>query len=163
MIDLHRQAFFNYYAVLDTISWDTVFNAPEKLDATWRFLSTSADGLLYISDFTRQRIPMRFPSAPGVREFTMHLSFHPDDYMNPAMQEPTPQQPYLLVIGNQYDHKNLIHTIDLLSTCFPLQPIKTIGLSQTSYPLVETPPTGNIPEIEIDRLYAHARLIVFPS
>src|SRR5574340_55919 len=65
MLELHRQALFNFYTVLDTIAWDILFEAPEGIDATWRFLAEYADGLLYISDFTGQRFRNHFPLSPS--------------------------------------------------------------------------------------------------
>jgi glycosyltransferase involved in cell wall biosynthesis len=163
MIELHRQALFNFYLVLDTIAWDTIADAPESLDATWRFLSKHADGLLYISRFSGERFETRFPLAPSVREHIMYLSFHPGDYVNAVAQRAHNEEAYILVIGNKYDHKNLAATVDTLAGCFPFQTIKAVGLERSEHFHVEALPSGKIAEEEMDRLYAHARLIVFPS
>jgi glycosyltransferase involved in cell wall biosynthesis len=163
LLEMHRQALFNFYLVLDTISWDILFDAPEGLDSTWRFLATYADGLLFISNFARDRFRMRFPLAPGMREYTLYLSLHPEDYIHPSTRSSGSKEPYILVVGNHYDHKNLLPTVDLLATCFPFQSIKAVGLRGSEYPQVKTIASGTIPEVEMDHLYAHARLIVFPS
>lgn len=163
IIDVHQQALLNFYLILDTIAWDTLFEAPEELDAVWRFLSTYADGLLYISDFTGDRFRTRFPVAPSVREHTMYLSFDPADYVGHALGSTASEGSYILVIGNHYEHKNVSPTVELLTACFPYQSIQTVGLARSDNPRVAVMPSGNIPESDMDRLYAGASMVIFPS
>ena len=60
MIDLHVAAAYNAYLFLDTISWDVAYPAPRHLDGTWRFMADHADGLIFISEYTRARFRRRF-------------------------------------------------------------------------------------------------------
>jgi glycosyltransferase involved in cell wall biosynthesis len=165
MLRLHQQALLNYYLVLDTIAWDVLYNAPEHLDEIWRFLSQYADGLLYISDFTCQRFRTRFPLGLDVKDETLHLSFHSRDYVRPdaRRKERTSSPPYLLVVGNSYDHKDLAIAVDTLAACFPFQCIRALGLVKPAHPNVEAVPSGSVSEIEMERLYANAQAVVFPS
>ena len=138
MFELHQQALLNYYLVLDTIAWDVLFSAPENLDEIWRFSAQYADGLLYISDFTGSRFRTRFPLGPGVRDRTLYLSLHPRDYVRQEVPRRTlDSSRHLLVVGNSYDHKDLVQTVDTLAACFPFELIRAVGLAEATHPNVE--------------------------
>ena len=79
MIELHALAAYNLYLFLDTISWDVAYAAPRHLDATWHFMADHADGLVFISEFTRERFQRRFAPAHAPATLVSHLSFEPSD------------------------------------------------------------------------------------
>lgn len=164
MIELHRMALFNFYTMLDTIAWDILLGKPPELDATWSFLSEHADGILYISQYTRDRFRARFPSSQMTPGYVSHLSFDPDDYVSQAVKsEPHDSNTFILVVGNSYDHKNVGPTVDLLNSRFPSHLIKVLGLRNHPGSHVVTLESGQIPQIDVDRLFAEAAIIVFPS
>ena len=68
--------------MLDTIAWDVIYPAPVGLDATWRYVASHADGVLFISEFSRQRFEARFALSPSVRSGVVHLSLDPADYQS---------------------------------------------------------------------------------
>ena len=162
MVDLHRLARLNAYLMLDTISWDVVYVAPGHLDGTWRFLAASADSLLFISDFSRQRFRARFPAGASERDVVCHLSFDPNDYVRPDLLD-APESDYLLVIGNHLVHKDVTATVDLLASAFPALRIETLGPTRARTRRVTSHASGKLSELHVQQLYAHARLAVFPS
>ncbi len=163
IIELHRTALLNFYAMLDTIAWDILYEAPRGLGACWEFLTEYADGLLYNSFETRDHVLRRFPLAGSRQEFVFHHSFHPDDYTAPSFLGLSDPGEYIFVIGNEYDHKNLGPTVDLLSSSFPFQEIKVLGLRTHGNPRTHVVQSGRVPTAEVDALFANARCIVFPS
>ncbi len=163
MVDLHRAALFNFYTMLDTIAWDILFVAPRGLDTLWNFLSAHVDGILYISRYTRDRFATRFPLSRKTPGFVSYLSFDPDDYKIDTLEKGATQGDFILVAGNGYDHKNVGPTVDLLASAFPFQRIKALGLASHESSLVEPLASGRIPQNELDRLFAEAKAIVFPS
>jgi glycosyltransferase involved in cell wall biosynthesis len=164
MIDLHRMALFNFYTILDTIAWDILIGAPAELSAAWNFLSEHADGILYISEYTSDRFRTRFPLSRITPAYVSHLSFDPADYITKAVQEASPaHDEFLLVVGNSFDHKNVGSTVDLLASTFPSHAIKALGLRKHPSPMVETFESGQMPQVDVDRLFARASVIVFPS
>lgn len=164
LLELHRHAFFNFYTVLDTIAWDVLYAAPRGLDGAWKFLSRYADGLLYNSQFTRDRFVTRFEDAAHTPGVVCHHSFHPRDYPTPASAEPGQAEPHLFVVGNELDHKDVKRTVELLSSAFPYEPIRALGMQGAEgHARVVGYPSGALPQAALDALYADARFIVFPS
>lgn len=161
IIKLHRRALFNLYSILDTIAWDILFVAPPGLEPTWNFLSSYADGILYISEYTRHRFTVRFPLATKTPGYVSYLSLDPDDYR--YRQNSTIEENVILVVGNRYDHKNVEPTVDLLISRFPSHRIRALGLRTHASPFVECLESGQIHQADIDRLFAQATIIVFPS
>jgi glycosyltransferase involved in cell wall biosynthesis len=164
VIELHSLALFNFYLMLDTISWDILYNGPltEVLETTWGFVAEHADGILYISDYTRQRFAMRFLPSSLVRQYVSYLSFHPDDYLEPGAASLIDRN-YVLIIGNHLDHKWITPTVELLATAFPFHTFRALGCRDLSLPNVECIRSGDLSDIEASRLYAEAKIVVFPS
>ena len=166
LIDLHRHALFNFYYMLDTIAWDSIYSLPPSrnfVEEAWQFVADYADGILYQSDYTRRRVAMRFPPAPETRHYVCYHSFHPDEYVRPVPKPSDAAEEYLLLVGNRLDHKWMKETLELLATAFPFCPLKALGCSQSPLQSVTALPSGSLPDSQVDELYAHARIIVFPS
>jgi hypothetical protein len=161
LIRLHRLALFNFVLMLDTILEDILCEAPSGLGRVWALLARTADGLLYISDYTRQRFRERFTVAPCVEEFVSHLALDPRDYCREVSScEP---DPYLYVVGNRYPHKWMKETLRDLSTAFPFLEFRALGYEDPAIPRLSGFPSGDMSEDEVSRLYANAQAIVVPS
>jgi glycosyltransferase involved in cell wall biosynthesis len=161
--DLDRLALCNFHLMLDTIMWDIVYPAPPGLDGVWHFISKHADGLAFISEFTRARFLTRFGKSPGAPTLTTLLSCNPADYVDADVASQPAQEDYVFVVGNNLDHKNLRRTVETLRKAFPMQEFKVLGLEHASDAHLETLPSGSVDEMEVARLYAGARAVVFPS
>jgi len=163
LIDLHNLAAYNIYMFLDTISWDTAYPAPRHLDGTWHFMADQADGLVFISEFTRERFRRRFAAESGVPSLVSHLSFEPAEYVRRDVRVSPDQESSIFVVGNGLDHKDVSQTIELLTRAFPYQPIVALGPAPALTPRVTVLESGTLPEVDVHRLYAGARAVVFPS
>jgi glycosyltransferase involved in cell wall biosynthesis len=163
MIDLHAVAAYNVYLFLDTISWDIAYLAPRYLDGTWHFMADQADGLLFISEFTRERFLRRFGRGTDVPGLVCYLSFDPADYVHPGVRQSPDQESFIFIVGNEYDHKDVPRTIELLTTAFPYLSIVALGPSAAATPRVTVFQSGQVSDLDIHRLYARARAVVFPS
>jgi len=163
LIELHSLAAYNVYLFLDTISWDVTYPAPRRLDGTWRFLADHADGLVFISDFTRDRFIRRFPAGAAVPSLVSRLSFDAADYLHPGVRVARRRRGPIFVVGNAYDHKDVARTIELLTVAFPFEPIVALGPAPAPTPRVTVFESGTLSELELHRLYADARAVVFPS
>jgi hypothetical protein len=163
MIDLHAAAAYNAYLFLDTISWDIAYPAPRQLGGTWQFMADHADALLFISEYSRDRFRHRFRSATSVPEFVSYLSFDPDDYRLPDVGQPRERDSFIFVVGNEYDHKDVLPTVELLAAAFPYESIVALGPTKAATPRVRVLESGTVSDRHIHRLYAEARIVVFPS
>jgi len=162
LIELHQLAPFNAFLFLDTISWDTAYPAPRHLDGTWRFMADHADGLLFISEFTRMRFLRRFAGATAP-SLVSHLSFDPTEYVRPDLGKRPTRERFIFVVGNGYDHKDIAETVDLLSRAFPYERIVALGPVPAPPPRVTVLESGTVSDLELHRLYARASVVVFPS
>ncbi len=160
LLDLHAVSLVNVYEMLDTIAWDVVYPAPAHLDGIWRFMAANADGLFFISEFSRQRFLARFPATTTATAVT-YLSFGYDDYIGGAASDG--DDGYILVVGNGLDHKDVTQTVETLAAAFPYSQIVALGLRHSLFSRVRSVESGAIPEVEIQKLYARAAHVVFPS
>jgi glycosyltransferase involved in cell wall biosynthesis len=163
LIELHHLSAFNVCLMLDTISWDAIYPAPLHLDGTWKFLADHADAILFDSSFTQARFLARFPTAPEVPTFVSYLSFEPTEYVRTEALHSTADGGYILVVGNDLHHKDVLRTMDLLATAFPFRRIRALGPPCPAARQAISMPSGQLSELEVHRLYAHAECVVFPS
>ena len=161
VVELHRHALAIAFLMLDSIAWD-IFPGRADIAATWAFIARHADGLFYISHFTRERFNRRFPVAPGVAEAVTHLSLARDDHL-PASPPAEPIVHQILVFGNHLDHKHVRPTVQLLADAFPFHDIMALGFADAPARNVTAVESGQLPREMLDRLIAGAGVIVFPS
>jgi len=160
--ELHRHALLVAFNILDTISWDILYECDENLDPLWRFVARFSDCLFFNSEFTRERFKTRFPSQARITECVTYLSMAADEQLDrSAAQEPAGD--HILVFGNDYDHKDVRRTVQLLVKAFPFNKIVAFGVKDAGAPNVVAIPSGNIDQTALHRLMAGARVIVFPS
>lgn len=164
--EMHRCAFLIGFNILDTIGWDILFPAPERLEWAWRFVARHSDMLTFISGFSQDRFRARFPVAPGVTEQVVHLSFLTDEHALRRFRD-MPHGGHVLLFGNSYDHKGIAPTLRLLAEAFPLQDFAVlggqVGGQRPAVPGVHVIPSGEMAEDEVHRLVATARAVVYPS
>jgi hypothetical protein len=130
---LHDAALFNAHFLYDTIAWDTIYPAPAGLTETWSFLAQHSDALIYISDFTRERFRIRFPAAASLPDHVCCPSLDPDDYVRTQSQDAG----YLLIAGNEYDHKGVPACLETLQAAFPQMQLRVTGAQDKA--------TGDVP------------------
>ena len=163
MVDLHLAARLNAYLMLDTIAWDVQYVAPAHLDGTWRFLSAAADGLLFISEFSRQRFRARFPEGAGTARPPSAISHsiqRTTRGRNCSMRPRTTTSSSSAIISIT---RMSSATVGALASAFPFQRIEALGPSPFRSPRIASHPSGTLAEIDMHRLYAAAKLVVFPS
>jgi len=160
--EMHCHAFLIGFNILDTIGWDILYPAPERLEWAWRFVARHSDLLMYISGFSQDRFRARFPVAPDVAEQVVHLSFLTTENASPQFQG-MPEGEHVLLFGNSYDHKGIAPTLRLLVEAFPLQAFAVLGGQGRGVPGVQVIPSGDTSEDEVHRLVATARAVVYPS
>jgi glycosyltransferase involved in cell wall biosynthesis len=164
VLSMHEAAAVNVYLMLDTIAWDIAYAAPRDLDTVWRVVAMAADGLAFISEFSRQRFMRRFAAGPGVDTEVVHLSMAADDYVAPERQLPAAGPPFWLVLGNAYDHKHVAPTVDVLARAFPTREMVVLGDRDAPRGRrIRQLPGGSTAEALLQGVYAAADAVIYPS
>ncbi len=160
--ELHQHALLLAFNMLDTISWDTLYVCDERLDSLGRFVARFSDVLFYNSQFARERFAVRFPLQSRIAECVTYHSFTVEEQVNQtALREPVGD--YILIMGNDYDQKDVRCNLQLLISAFPFNKIVAIGIDEAVSSNVVAMPSGYIDETALQRLIAGARVIVLPS
>ncbi|WP_399685197.1 glycosyltransferase [Xenophilus sp.] len=160
--ELHRHAWAVAFNMLDTIAWDILYPADERVEPAWRFLAEYADGIAYNSGYTQERVRLRFPVAPGRVERVVHHSLDAGDHSLPALRGQA-EASHVLLFGNTYDHKDLGPTLAVLTDAFPEQPFVVLGGAGSARANVTTVPSGEASAEQVHALIASARCVVYPS
>ena len=127
-------------------------------------MADHADGLLFISEYTRDRFRRRFPVRAGcLSSCRISRSIRPNTPTAEVRVAANRQNGFIFIVGNEYDHKDVAPTMELLATAFPYQSIVALGPAKAATPRVTVLQSGALSEAEIHALYAGARLVVFPS
>ena len=107
LADLNERARSIAVTILDTIGPDVIYAVPEEAEEAFQFAAEHADGMIYISEFSRDQFARRFVKRAGLVESVIYLSLDPADYVAyPGI----PTRDWILIFGNAYDHKDLERT-----------------------------------------------------
>ena len=157
---LHGLGLFVFVMMFDTILGDSSLRPDLRLDTVWRTLARVADGLFYISRFTRDRFRTRFPVADSVEEKVTLLSTNPADY---CAEPRRGKGNFIFLVGNDLPHKWIQPTIRDLADVFPGEKFKTLGYSDPTIRQLEGVDSGHASASAVTELYRDARLIIYPS
>jgi glycosyltransferase involved in cell wall biosynthesis len=91
------------------------------------------------------------------------LSLCGDEFVDETPPRQDPGTEHVLVVGNDYDHKDVDATVKRIIEAFPFTPISVLGSSVAHSPQVTSFESGQLPEQRVSELFAGARLIVYPS
>jgi hypothetical protein len=158
--DLDRRARSIAVTILDTIGPDVIYAVPETAEEAFQFAAEHADGLMYISEFSRNQFRRRFVTRPNIVEAVVYLSLEPSEY---EADRSLSDGQWILIFGNAYDHKDLERTTKIVSAAFPFEKIKVVGRQQLNGMNVEAFDSGALESEFIDELFARAKCVVFPS
>lgn len=148
--------------MLDVIGPDVIYPSPDGCDETFQFVGEHADGIIYISEFTRQQFRRRYFTSPEVMEAVIHLTLDPADYVSGSVPDPSDAE-WILIFGNAYHHKDLARTVEILATAFPFEKFKVVGTDTTGLANVEGFLSGDLDKSVIDGFFRYAKCVIFPS
>lgn len=162
LCDLHRHGFVTGCNMLDTIMWDMILGAPAHVGRVWQLNAEYLDIIFYISEFSKRQFNQRFPVAPDVLESVSYLSFDRGENVVDEFAGKDSED-YVLVFGNNYDHKDVYPTVQRIRDRFPDLEVIAIGPESESIDKVTFLPSGGLPDERIESLVACAKVVVFPS
>lgn len=158
--DLNQRARSIAVTILDSIGPDVIYAVPEEAEEAFQFAAEHADGVIYISEFSRDQFARRFVKRPGLTESVIYLSLDPSEY---ALDPGSTTGDWILIFGNAYDHKDLDRTTRIVSSAFPFEKIKVVGRRELTGLNVEAFDSGALDNEFVEQLFRGAKCIVFPS
>lgn len=160
-----RWGVFTIWFMLDTIAWDCQYLALGHSDLTglWRTVFDHADAVLFNSTFTQGQFEARFPVRDDLIRLASPHSYRLADYRPEGAGAAASAERHVLVIGNHFHHKFLKPTVDALARAMPDRTLYALGLERHPARRVICQPAGDLSEAAMDRLFAGAACVVFPS
>jgi GT2 family glycosyltransferase len=149
------------HVMQDSIAWDCLYLNTDNLEELWRSVFEAPNGVVYISDFTRDQFSRRFRKHPRLRELVNYHSMASGEY-RPG-KPVYPGKKYILVVGNSFAHKFVNSTLEKLVTAFPNDRFVALGVDSTPYRSVLAYPSGDLTNKAVHGLYANASLVIYPS
>ena len=160
LADLNRRARSIAVTIHDTIGPDVIYAVPEEAEDAFQFAAEHADGLIYISEFSRDQFGRRFVRRPSLVEAVIYSSLDPAEYVPDTGHS---EGEWILIFGNAYEHKDLERTIKIVSAAFPYERIKLVGNRELGGLNVEAFDSGTLESAVIEELFRRAKCVVFPS
>ena len=93
-------------------------------------MADHADGLIFISRYIRDRFRRRFIVRPGMRELVAHALRDPSDYVRADAAVAARRDGFIFVVDD-YDHKDVVPTVELLAAAFPYESFVALGPPRT--------------------------------
>ncbi len=164
---LNRDSYAVYYLILDSIAWDCLYirSGFADLDRLWKYWSRSANGFLFISEFSKKIFTSRFPSSLQAHQQVCLLSTSSSDYHYAKDQTEFEQNGYYLIFGNHYSHKFIQPTIDLIKSHLTGSE-KILVVDKTdngSDERVIHYNSGDLSHAQMGALYRNAKAVFYPS
>jgi glycosyltransferase involved in cell wall biosynthesis len=143
----------------DAIAYDCLHVAPADLHELWSFVMQFSDGVIYVSQFSRQQFARRFATSREVAHIVCMPSTDAAEY---ATARPDGGD-YLLIVGNDFEHKALQHTVDLIRARFRGLKLAVFGSPSAGQSGVIHFASGKLSSAEVASIFANARAVVYPS
>jgi len=160
--DLHRHGYVASCNILDTICWDMILGAPVEVERVWSLAAEYMDIIFYNSNFSMNQFDRRFRVQSSVVQLPTHHSFVEAENVDERFVGLKPKD-YILVFGNNYDHKDVFPTTKRLREMFPDRPIHSLGPDCCASENVTVLASGTLTDDMVEQLVAEAGVVVFPS
>ncbi len=155
-------AAINIFFMLDTIELDCPQLCSVSVQKAWEHVCSFADGIIYNSVFTSRQFARRFQIRRGIVERVSYHSLEPNEYRERGVADALGE--HILVVGNSYPHKYVAPVAVALSNALPREKIVAVGSAEASHVgNLYYFKSGDMSPNEMEKLYSHAKVVVFPS
>ena len=152
----------NVYSMLDTISLDcSGLRVEQNIEELWAHVARTSNGLLFISQFTRDTFLRRF-NAKGAKFFSRLLPTKLSGYEDRYRAAPVSAQ-HVFVAGNHFPHKDSSRTAKFLAHRFPSLRFVTMGPADDYPQNALCLKSGTLDDAEMIETLAMSSVIVLPS
>lgn len=153
--------------MLDTIAYDCGYLNLNFDSNIWKFALRWFNVIVTNSEFTADQFKRRFTIGNGTEVLPSIHSLDLSEYSSPkggaAHLDGESRSTELVVIGNKFHHKGLDIIAPLLEKLPDGISVTVLGGSSQSNGRVKYREVGQIPDSEMEMLYASAAAILFPS
>lgn len=152
------------FYMLDAISLDVELLNIADFDMLWRLAFDHSEMMGHLSRFTQDQMRQRF-GASGGQGFIALCSTCAEDYRptGAEVMAASARDGPVVLIGNAYEHKNLLAAVRHIHAADPERELVVLGRVLQPRAGVTWLDAGRLGHDEIDRLYARAQAIVYPS
>ncbi len=163
---LAKAAHIGYY-FLDAIADDCYYlrYTHHELHELWQYMADVSTFTFFLSEDARRSFHHRYGMQQSRIDRVAMPSCSIDEYPGKPADTGSPrEEPYLLIIGNHFEHKMVASTLASLAGA-PQLPykVKALGYAGSGYPGMESIPSGALDDATLEELYSSASMIVFPS
>jgi GT2 family glycosyltransferase len=153
----------NVYGMLDVISWDCGYlKIEQKIDALWNYVAKSANGLLYISAFSKQIFERSFPVAAESKSYAQLLPTKVSAYSKRYNGARIGAR-HVFVAGNQFKHKDSLRTAKQLAGALPSLQFVVLGDGSEQRGNIINLQAGNVSDEDMIAVIAESSVVVLPS
>ena len=151
--------------MLDIIAYDCSHLKVGFNRKIWDIVFQYSDIVYGISDYSSMRFKKIFRIGHNTNVITNRLSMALNDYEKKIVSEIKEQNKneYILIVGNNFAHKNMVAVIASLSKNLPEMQFRALCDKTKHFKNVEFLSPGHISETEMEKLYSQARAVIFPS
>lgn len=153
----------NVYGMLDVISWDCGYlKVEQKIDHLWEHVAKTANGLIYISDYSRKIFERSFPVAAESLALGQLLPTKVVAYANRYGGARTGAR-HVFIGGNHFKHKDSLRTANQLAEAMPSLQFVVLGDGQERRPNVVNLKSGAVSDDDMIEALAQSSVVVLPS
>jgi GT2 family glycosyltransferase len=158
---LESIALINIFAMLDTIVEDcgnlaATSNAP----ALWDHVASHANGLIFISEYSKRTFVTRHKLSHTTKTFTHLLPTRLSEYHKRSTSQAAE---HILILGNAFTHKGSEQALDALASAFPTLKFICLGSGSSRWRNSEVYQSGQISQPKMEELFTAASVVVLPS
>lgn len=178
LVRLYQRAPVVGIFMLDTIAWDCGYLKTGWDESVWSNTLEFSDLIFTSSAFTKKQLEMRFSPGPNTEVISILHSVALDDYspsintsLSPLIHQTLIEEDgvelsskvHMLIVGNKFHHKDVGRTTKMLASQLPDIDISVLSASDDLPQSVKHIPTGDLTNIDLEKLYESAHAIIFPS
>lgn len=150
------------YSMLDVISLDCAsLRFSQNVTELWNYVADSANGLVFISRFSRDTFVRRFP-ATSASNYARLLSTQTECYSGRYKGLRTSER-HVLVAGNHFAHKDSGRVGKVLANTFPSLSFLVFGEQDIYPPNVELLKSGSVNDADMIQAICDSSAIILPS
>jgi glycosyltransferase involved in cell wall biosynthesis len=161
VVNIGLLAPISVFLMHDTIAMDCQDLNENNLRSVWDIMVLSVSNILYVSQFSCNQFNNRICVPDTVLQTTMLLSTDPSEYIHSATKEK--KSDYVLVVGNQHNHKYIKETLSLLLHHSKRPLIKVLGVELIKEDGLESYLSGQLSDELVDELYRNAAIVIYPT